>query len=307
MADAVTALNARIGRTSVRSWPQPGVEAPALRATNKEAWGLLVALAFALWPHGWWMARRLTDGSDEPWGILALVSVVVLVGREWTLLQVPPRAALLVSAVLAMAATLARLWLPPLGAAAIAMFALAIFLATARRDRPAAPLATLLLLALPVIASLHFYLGYPLRAVTAALAAPVLLTLGFGVQSVGAALAYDGRMVLVDPPCAGIGMLWVGAYTAALLSYLNHASMRRTLANGAVAAGCVFAANVARNVALFFPEALELHWPAWTHAAIGLIAFAFALLPIVLFAQRAANQHRNTAPVWPLRYHRRVV
>jgi exosortase/archaeosortase family protein len=187
------------------------------------------------------------------------------------------------------------------------MAALAIFVANATRGRSAAPLATLLLLALPVIASLQFYFGYPLRFVTAALAAPMLQLLGFAVQASGAALAYEGRFVLVDPPCAGIGMLWVGAYTAALLSYFTSATAQRTLVNGLVAGASVFVANVARNVALFFPETLELGWPQWSHAAIGLIAFAIALLPLVLFAQRPVQSVARTWPAWPPRYHRRLV
>jgi exosortase/archaeosortase family protein len=74
-----------------------------------------------------------------------------------------------------------------------------------------------------------------------------------------------------------------------------------------VAATSVFVANLARNVALFFPETLGLPWPAWAHPAIGLVAFACALLPIVWFAQRPARTHRrDTWPVWPPRPHRGV-
>jgi len=319
VAEAVITLHARIGKTSPRL-PHGIAAANDERANGRKlrdrlarvphAVVLLLALALALWPHWTWMAQRLTDGSDEPWGVLALVTTLALIGREWRKLAVPPRAALLASAALVLLAAGVRPWVPPLAAATIAMSALALFLAGARRDRPATALASLLLLALPVIASLQFYFGYPLRLVTAALAAPMLQLLGFGVQATGAALAYEGRIVLVDPPCAGIGMLWVGAYTAALLSYLNSAPAGRTLLNGAVAAACVFAANVARNVVLFFPEGLDLGWPAWTHAAIGLAAFGIALLPVVLFVQRSARAKpgRRSAPIeWPQRYHRRVV
>ena len=83
-------------------------------------------------------------------------------------------------------------------------------------------------------------------------------------------------------------MLWVGAYTAALLSHLSNAPLPHALRSAAVAAASVFVANVARNVALFFPEGLDLHWPAWTHPAIGLAAFAIALVPIGLVASAPA-------------------
>lgn len=310
MSDGLIVLNARVGRISPRQEAERTRPAGAPSGSERIARlplaaGLLGALALALWPHWAWMALRLSDGSDEPWGVLACATVLVLVGSEWRRLAVPPAAALLAGAFLAIAAAAARWWLPPLAAAVIAMGALASFLAAARPDRSTAPLATLLLLALPVIASLQFYFGYPLRVATAALAAPLIQLLGVEVHASGAALLHDGRIVLVDPPCAGIAMLWLGAYTAALLSYLNRAALSRTAMNGVVAAGCVFGANVARNVVLFFPEGLDLGWPAWTHAGIGLAAFALALLPIVWFAQRGARAPRRRL-AWPQRHHRRV-
>jgi exosortase/archaeosortase family protein len=215
--------------------------------------------------------------------------VLALVGRERHRLALPTPAALAASAALMLAAALARAWVPPIFAAALAMLALAAFLATALRERPAVPLATLLLLALPLIASLQFYFGYPLRLATAHAAAPLLQLAGLDVAAAGAAFAWNGTLVLVDPPCAGIGMLWVGTYTAAMLSWLNRATTARALATTLLAAVSVFVANVARNAALFFPEAMALDWPAWSHSAIGLAAFALALTPVGLVANRLAG------------------
>ncbi len=280
-------LNARIGRT----WPGSfGLRAEPLRQGGPAAridvstLRLLALLMLALWPHWLWMARRLTDGSDEPWGIVALATVFALVARDRTELARPSRQALAASGLLALAAAVAHALVPPLFAAGIAMLSLALFLASALPRRPAAPLATLLMLALPVIASLQFYLGYPLRALTAQLAVPLLRLAGIDAVAAGAALQWHGATVLVDPPCAGIGMLWVGSFVAALLSYLNGASARRTLANGLVAATFVLAANVLRNSVLFFPEAAVVHWPDGAHRLIGLAAFALAIAPLVAFA-----------------------
>ena len=301
MADAVV-LNARVGR--VMPSPLFGARGqlpvaapraqPAARPTWRarlagvpRQWWLLGLLLAALWPHGVWLARRLTDGSDEPWGLLALATVLALIVRARRVLVMPARAALVAGGALAVLAALATFVVPPIFAAGMAMLALATFLASALPRRPAAPMATLLLLSLPVIASLQFYLGYPLRLATAHAAAPLLALAGVEAQAAGAALLWQGRTILVDPPCAGIGMLWVGSWAAALLSYLSGASARRTLANGCVAAVAVFAANVLRNALLFFPEAGLVPAPAWLHPAIGLAAFAAALLPILAFAGRA--------------------
>lgn len=278
--DAPTASASPSPAASPRRWPALPVTA------------LLLLLLAALWPHLAWSARRLADGSDEPWGVLALVTVLVLVWRDRAGLITPAPRALGLSAALAVLAGVALWWLPPLAAAAIAMLALARFLTAALPRRPATPMLTLLLLSLPIIASLQFYLGYPLRAATATAAVPLLALFGIDAQAAGAALVFRDLTVLVDAPCAGIGMLWVGAYTAALLSYLNGASALRTLGNGAAAAVIVFAANVLRNVALFFPEAGLIEAPSSAHGAIGLAAFALALLPIIRLTQWRSGTSR---------------
>jgi exosortase/archaeosortase family protein len=293
-------LNARIGRTM----PSPlygvlvaghdrgadgfGEFVAHLRAVRPVA-VLLGGLVLALWPHWIYMARRLVDGSDEPWGILALATVLVLVARDRAELSVPTRSALVASAALGVLAAAASLAMPDLAAAAIAMLALALFLVHALPGRPATPLVALLLLALPVIASLQFYLGFPLRAFTAHAATLVLALAGVDASAAGAAIVHRGTTVLVDAPCAGIGMLWIGSYTAALLSYLARADGTRTAINAVAAALLVLAANVARNAALFFPEAGFVQWPAWSHEAIGLAALALAVVPIVLITSRPSR------------------
>jgi len=305
-------LNARIGRTM--QGPMFGLmvplhaEATATRGTTMSAgaraitlvpppWRLLLVLLFALWPHWVWMARRLTDGSDEPWGIVAIVTVLVLVARDHTRLALPSFHALLASGALTLGAALAPLLVPPIFAAALALLALAVYLTSALPQRPATPLAALLLLALPIIASLQFYLGYPLRALTAAAAAPLLQLAGIDAHAAGASLQWRGGTVLVDPPCAGIGMLWVGSFVAALLSYLNHADARRTFVNALVAAVLVLVANVLRNAALFFPEAGLVHWPDAAHRVVGLAAFALAIVPTIAIAHRKRAHLTSAARV----------
>jgi exosortase/archaeosortase family protein len=289
-------LNARIGRITASplaaalAGGAPGRTVVALDRRPRAvlhpiAWPLGILLA-ALWPHWLYVARRTVDGSDEPWGALAFATVLVLVARDHVELARPPRSALVASATLAVAAALATLTLPDLAAAALAMLALGVFLAHALPRRPATPLVALLLLALPVIASLQFYLGYPLRAFAAHATAQLLALAGIEAGAVGASIVFQGTTVLVDAPCAGIGMLWVGSYTAALLSYLARAGAARTAANAIAAALLVLAANVVRNTALFFPEAGLVHWPDWSHEAIGLGAFALAVAPIVVITSR---------------------
>ena len=280
MADG-TAVNARIARTL----PRVSLLAPPTRTVVVATWLPLGVLLLALWPHWRWMAARMVDGSDEPWGGVALVTVLVLVAREQRRLLVPRRPALVATAGLAIAAGLALAVVPPLVAAGVAMLALGALLAHQLPRRSAAPLTTLLLLSLPLIATLQFYVGFPLRVLTAQLAAPLLGVFGVAAQASGAALHWQGGTVLVDPPCAGIAMLWLGAYCMALLSWLHDASALRTFLNGCAASGLVFGANVLRNVVLFFAESGHVHWPAWSHDAVGIAAFALAMAPAIAIAR----------------------
>ena len=289
-----TELNARIGRTVpsplfglLVETPGPGHAAHLGHSGWHLAWPRAVwmpaALLLALWPHWVYVARRLWDGSDEPWGVLALVTVVALLIRDRAQLALPTRSALFACAVLAVVAAIADRALPDLIAAAIAMLALGVFVMHALR-RPAAAIIVLLLLTLPIIASLQFYLGYPLRLMVAHASAELLSIAGWAAEASGASIVHEGITVLVDAPCAGIGMLWLGSYAAALLSYLNRASARRTLVNGVVAALLVLIANIVRNTLLFFPEAGLVDWPSAAHEAIGVAAFAGAIVPLTLFA-----------------------
>jgi exosortase len=229
-----------------------------------------------------YVARRLADGSDEPWGLLALLTAAALLWRERVALVQPTRAALVASALLALFAAAAQLVLPDLAAAAIAMLALGLFLVHALR-RPATPLVLLLLLALPIIASLQFYLGFPLRLLIAHISSLLLWLGGLDAVAAGASIVVDGRIVLIDAPCAGIGMLWLGSYVAALASYLQGAAAHRTALNGVLAALLVLLANILRATVLFFPEAGLVQWPNWSHEAVGLVAFIAAIVPLLAF------------------------
>lgn len=244
--------------------------------------GLIACQLAALWPHWLWLVRRTGDGSDEPWGVLALLTVAGLlwVDRQ-RLNRAPSPRWLALAAVLTLVAAVATGGLPPILAAALALLAVAALLGgLLPPERPRAALALLLLLILPVGASLNFYLGYPLRWLCAQGAAPLVALSGVAVTPEGAALTWNGRQVLVDAPCAGIAMLWVGLFAALVASYLRGAPPLRLLGNLALSALIIVAANVLRNAVLFFKEAGLIAWPGWSHEAVGLAAFALALYPI---------------------------
>ncbi len=241
--------------------------------------GLLLA---ALWPHWLWMARRAVDGSDEPWGIVALATLAGLAWLERRHIAARPSGAVLAAAGgLALAAAASVSLLPPIIGGALAMTAVFILLAgLLPPGRPRLPLLILALLVLPLAASLNFYIGYPLRWLCAWGSAQLLSLTGVHATAEGAALIWNGKTILVDAPCAGIAMLWVGIYAAALLSYLHRAATLRVLVNLLVAGVVVVAGNTLRNTVLFFKEAGITRLPDWTHDGIGLAIFALSFLLI---------------------------
>lgn len=281
------------------------VRASKIRISAAWLFGLQI---LALWPVWRWYAARIGDGSDEPLGPLALVlALTLLYGKRREFLGTPRALPLLAAGLLTLIQSLAMDW-PPLVQALLGTAALGLSLAASlRRPRDAAPLWALLALSLPLVASLQFYAGYPLRLLAAEGAGWVLRLCGLPVLAEGAGLRWDERLMLVDAPCSGVHMLWVGLVMAAAASALANASPARLLLNASLAVGLVLLGNVLRNAALFIKETGLIALPAWTHEGIGVALFALVLVPVALVSLRAgpsqaAPESRRpglTSPCWP--------
>lgn len=176
-------------------------------------------------------------------------------------------------------------WLPPLGHALLFVTALAV--AVGRKGFPLAWCA-LLILSLPLIATLQFYLGYPLRLATTALCVPLLRLGGLHVTAEATAMHWAGETVIVDAPCSGIHMLWTGLFLAATLACWQKFDGRGTLRLLRWASGAVFVANVLRATALFCIEGKIWPSPAWAHEGVGLALFGAATAIIYFASQNGA-------------------
>lgn len=237
--------------------------------------GLFASTLLAAWPHWLWMVRRTSDGSDDPWGIVALLTLVALIYIDKDKLRVPQASALSLTALCMVAATAMWGWLPPIIATACALAGCSVLIANMLpAQRKLMPLLSIAILALPLVASLNFYLGYPLRWFCAQSTSLMLSLLGTDTTPAGASLWWNGKTILIDAPCAGIAMLWIGLYFGALFSYLNNASTFRTILNLSMASALVIIANIVRNTLLFYKESGLVDLPHWTHEAIGLLTFA---------------------------------
>jgi exosortase/archaeosortase family protein len=297
---------------------------------------LLAIETLALWPVWRWYVHRLSDQSDEAWGIVALVTAVLFTFKGvalsdvagnpapispqrrgergdfaekkrkknnfWESLRIssafsaPPR--LMLPAFLLLCYSLSYHFLSPLPRAAIAVTAIAATVSALRFGRRVHPnvwgVWGLLLLALPVIASLQFYLGFPMRALVARLAAPMLQINGFAVVADGASLNWNGDPILpilIDAPCSGVKMLWTGFYLTFTLACYYKLNAKRTGLACAAAFGAVIIGNTLRAAALFYVEtgAINISLPDWTHEGVGVVIFAATAIAIAWMAQHIAK------------------
>lgn len=262
------------------AWPP----ALACRPSYLSPIGWLALQALALWPHGAWLVRRVQDGSDDPLGLAAIALLVLLLVPLVPRLRIAPHTGWLAAAVALTALASAGLFvLPPLAGALLAALALACALAAWLPVQAArAPLAGLLVLALPLVASLQYYAGYPLRVLTAQLSAWLLQGAGLAAERAGTTLLVQGRQVIVDAPCSGVQMAWMAYFAAcaaaALTGRRDAPFLRRLPAVGAL----VLAGNVLRNSVLVALEARPQGLDAALHEAIGVGVLAAVCAAVVV-------------------------
>lgn len=240
--------------------------------------------ALALWPHGAWLARRVQDGSDEPLGLAALALLAGLLALWAPRLRVAPHTGWLAGAVaLTLLASAGLFVAPPLVGALLAALALGCSLAAwLPGHAPRAPLAGLVVLALPLIASLQYYAGFPLRVLTAQASVGLLQLGGVTAERLGTTLLVDGRQVIVDAPCSGVQMAWMAYFAAcaaaALTGRRDASFLRRLPAVGAL----VLLGNVLRNSLLVALEARPQGLDPALHEAIGLALLAGVVVAVAL-------------------------
>ena len=252
------------------------------------------------WPVWHWMYGRVVDTSGDAWELLSLATAAVFLVLAKTDARATGMPAGLTHALGGQRANCASLpivllliyaatyqFLPPLLRAGIAVTAIAAACSAIWFDkRMDLPLLGLMLLSLPVIASLNFYLGYPLRVVVGTATQALLQMNGFAVVREGTLLHWGGRLISIDAPCSGIKMLWAGLYLSFTLAAFSRLDSRRTILLGAIAIAAILLANVLRAAALFFVEADVVVLANEWHTGIGVIVFLFAALGVASAAHR---------------------
>ena len=252
-----------------------------VEALSPLAW--LALHAAALWPHWRWAAARVADGSDDPLGLAALAALL------WAVVRLEPQLRggarprwLALSAVLTVGATLAVFVLPPLVGALMAVLALAAGLrAVMPSGQPWLPLAGMAVLALPVVSSLQFYAGHPLRVLTAEISTWLLQLAGLAAERSGTSMLVQGRMVIVDAPCSGVQMVWMAYFCACVVAAFSGLRDRVMLARLPWVGVLVLAGNVLRNSVLVALEAQRESVSDAVHQGVGLVVLVAVCAAVV--------------------------
>lgn len=255
----------------------------------------LVLLLLAFWHSIQWLVVRTLDVSDEPWGVVSLATVIALVITSWnrhaTLLS-QKLTVLAIGLIVAYCITFSIS--PPLIRCMIALLTLGVVVwnRIVPEKRNFIAVFGLLILSSPLLASLQFFVGFPLRLLVTNAAASVIRTAGTTLLVAGTAFEHQGRMILVDSPCSGINMLWIGFYLCFVLCWIKRLSFPRSLLLLVTTTLGVVATNVGRTITLVYIDILRAggqQIAESAHDAVGLASFSSLAILLVLVANWLAK------------------
>lgn len=255
----------------------------------------LLILIAAFWESWRWLVQRTWSTPDEAITLVAMIVVVAGSAVRTSLhrgksekmlrpLPLLPLAAALVLYALAVGRV------PPILSAAVAVTSvLAAIHVAGHGRRPPVAFWGLCCLVLPVVPTLQFYLGYPMRVVSAILTVPLLQLNGLDVTLDGTALIWQGRHIQFDAPCSGVTMAWAGMLLVFAVATVRAYDTRALLRTAFLGLRLLLVANVLRAASLFYLETGLLPWNGEImHQAIGLAAFG-AVTMILLWRMDATR------------------
>ncbi len=260
----------------------------------------LLALCFCVfWPVTIWYVERLLDKSDEPLGIISLIAFVAIVlsrsGKEsLASTRAVSRTIPLSSIVCVLAYIITWPFAPKLLSAIFAVLAIGCIINGGGKFKMNLGSWLLLLFSLPIVSSLNFYSGYPLRLVVGKLAAPLISMVGFPTIADGTTLMWGEHLVQIDAPCSGIKMLWFSLFIGAVLTSILELNFFRAVIVLSASVLAALLGNILRITSLFFVEAGIVHvdpsLDQFVHQAVGAVAFAISAGVTVLVATRFSKK-----------------
>jgi len=241
-------------------------------------------VATTTWDAWRWYFGRVAAAPEEAAALVLTVAFLGLVGVSRLSRPAPPRPLPLfpIACLLALLAATHAV-LPPIARAAAAVALTLFCLHVAMfKERPPVAFWGLVALALPVLPSLQFTLGYPMRVVSATLTAALLQAHGLAVARQGTFLAWRDELIQFDAPCSGVNMLWAGLLLTLMGCVLIRSGVLKVMAAVALSLILVITGNVLRASSLFYVEAGQVaNAPGWWHDGIGIVAFGLSAIAIL--------------------------
>ena len=244
----------------------------------------LLVQGMALWPHGKWIVNRMQDGSDQPLGLVAIISLGGLLMTQVQAWQTPKIPYLSLALILQIMACAAWLIWPPLLTSLLAVLAISMTLAAfLPKNAPILPIFALAILSLPLLSSLQFYAGFPLRVITAQSSAWILQLWGNHVERIGTNLQINGQLVMVDAPCSGVQLAWMVYFFAAMLAFYRQLADKKFIRYWPLLGLVVLMANIIRNTCLVILETRPQGLSDSLHQGIGLVVLVLACALVAYF------------------------
>ncbi len=250
---------------------------------------VVACVAACCWDAWRWYSARVAATPEEALALVLTVALIAAIGwrpvRQSS--RFHPVPLLPLAAMLAIYAA-AHAIAPQIILAAIAVTAVLYALYRALvGQRPPLAFFGLVALSLPVLPSLQFVLGYPMRVVSASITVALLQLQGLAVTREGTHMLWAGETIQFDAPCSGVNMLWAGLMLTLAACVVWRSGWRMTAIAVCASLLLTIAANVLRAVSLFYVEAGLIAGAApWWHEAIGLAAFAMSAGTTLWMLQR---------------------
>lgn len=246
---------------------------------------ILLFQLIAFWSVWRWYYLRLSTSSDEFYGILAVLAVIGI--SFFNKNQLLKHTSVIFSTALILIYAITYPFLPPLLRAVIAATSLTFFISGWRFGKTFHfGIWSLFLLSLPIVASLQFYLGFPLRVIVGEATAFLLKLNGLVVIREGVCLHFGEKLIWIDAPCSGVKMLWTGFFLTALLITLYRFNLAKSLLSFAIAFGIILIGNIFRATGLFYLEAEIVKMPDFAHSGVGVVCFVLTCIGIVAAIQK---------------------
>ncbi|CAN5951226.1 unnamed protein product [Sphagnum jensenii] len=165
--------------------------------------------------------------------------------------------------------------------------------------------AGLLLLSLPLVPSLNFFAGYPLRLVVAQGACLMLGALRMYPTIDGVMVLVKGHPSAIDAPCSGVNMLWTELYLTMLLACLFRLRWRQTALLTTSAFALVIVANILRATSLIVFDQIALSsagkplavYEPTVHILVGLVVFSAVCAMTFLVSSRLSRAQKATEDI----------